>query len=74
MKRGNSDNDDDDGEGESEAASVENTLPDLKTAVVHQWSFKNNGIVFRDEDWSRLKKIGLSLSPCLYACLSDRQM
>ncbi|RDX42682.1 hypothetical protein OH76DRAFT_1410943 [Lentinus brumalis] len=32
-------------------------LPDLKTAVVHQWSFKNNGIVFRDEDWSRLKKI-----------------
>ncbi len=35
-------------------------LPDLKTAVVHQWSFKNNGIVFRDEDWSRLKKIGPS--------------
>lgn len=25
---------------------------------VHQWTFKNNGIVFRDEDWSRLKKIG----------------
>ncbi|KAI0299353.1 hypothetical protein B0F90DRAFT_1810632 [Multifurca ochricompacta] len=32
-------------------------LPDLKTAVVHQWTFKNNGIPFRDEDWSRLKKI-----------------
>ncbi|KAI0822620.1 hypothetical protein BC628DRAFT_1388241 [Trametes gibbosa] len=32
-------------------------LPDLKTAVVHQWTFKNNGMVFRDEDWSRLKKI-----------------
>lgn len=25
---------------------------------VHQWTFKNNGIAFRDEDWSRLKKIG----------------
>ncbi|KAJ3533672.1 hypothetical protein NMY22_g7241 [Coprinellus aureogranulatus] len=36
-------------------------LPDLKTvldaAQVHRWKFKNNGIVFRDEDWSRLKKI-----------------
>ncbi|KAH9901111.1 hypothetical protein C8Q73DRAFT_742765 [Cubamyces lactineus] len=32
-------------------------LPDLKTTAVHQWTFKNNGIVFRDEDWSRLKKI-----------------
>ncbi|RPD65851.1 hypothetical protein L226DRAFT_529987 [Lentinus tigrinus ALCF2SS1-7] len=47
-----------DGDGESEATSEEgNTLPDLKTAVVHQWTFKNNGIEFRDEDWSRLKKI-----------------
>lgn len=26
---------------------------------VHQWSFKNDGIIFRDEDWSRLKKIGM---------------
>ena len=25
---------------------------------VHQWTFKNNGILFREEDWSRLKKIG----------------
>ncbi|KDQ54066.1 hypothetical protein JAAARDRAFT_409896 [Jaapia argillacea MUCL 33604] len=32
-------------------------LPDLKTTLVHQWSFKNNGMVFRDEDWNRLKKI-----------------
>ncbi|KAI0060543.1 hypothetical protein BV25DRAFT_1908367 [Artomyces pyxidatus] len=32
-------------------------LPDLKTAVVHQWSFRNNGMIFRNEDWSRLKKI-----------------
>ncbi|KAH9946348.1 uncharacterized protein BXZ73DRAFT_86493 [Epithele typhae] len=33
------------------------SFPDLKNAAVHQWTFKNNGIVFRDEDWSRLKKI-----------------
>ncbi|KAI0646791.1 hypothetical protein C8Q79DRAFT_956470 [Trametes meyenii] len=40
------------------AAVPEDTgLPDLKTALVHQWTFKNNGIIFRDEDWSRLKKI-----------------
>ncbi|EIN13823.1 hypothetical protein PUNSTDRAFT_117488 [Punctularia strigosozonata HHB-11173 SS5] len=32
-------------------------LPDLKTIAVHRWSFRNNGIVFRDEDWTRLKKI-----------------
>ncbi|EKM56817.1 uncharacterized protein PHACADRAFT_141759 [Phanerochaete carnosa HHB-10118-sp] len=32
-------------------------LRDLKTAVVHQWTFKNNGTTFQDEDWSRLKKI-----------------
>ncbi|KAF9562769.1 hypothetical protein CPC08DRAFT_749290 [Agrocybe pediades] len=32
-------------------------LPDLKTAHVHQWTFRNNGVIFRDEDWNRLKKI-----------------
>ncbi|KNZ80421.1 Sacsin [Termitomyces sp. J132] len=32
-------------------------LPDLKTTLVHRWTFKNNGIIFRDEDWNRLKKI-----------------
>lgn len=32
-------------------------LPDLKTAPVVQWTFRNNGIIFRDEDWSRLRKI-----------------
>ncbi|KDR75405.1 hypothetical protein GALMADRAFT_227055 [Galerina marginata CBS 339.88] len=32
-------------------------LPNLKTALVHQWTFSNNGTVFRDEDWNRLKKI-----------------
>jgi hypothetical protein len=25
---------------------------------VHHWTFKNNGILFGEEDWSRLKKIG----------------
>ncbi|PCH38307.1 hypothetical protein WOLCODRAFT_96891 [Wolfiporia cocos MD-104 SS10] len=30
---------------------------DQKAALVHQWVFKNNGMVFRDEDWNRLKKI-----------------
>ncbi|KAH8983017.1 hypothetical protein EDB92DRAFT_1804081, partial [Lactarius akahatsu] len=37
--------------------SLEEDLPNLKTAVVHQWTFKNNGTKFRDEDWNRLKKI-----------------
>jgi hypothetical protein len=27
-------------------------------AQVHQWTFKNNGMLFREEDWNRLKKIG----------------
>ncbi|KAG6857275.1 hypothetical protein H0H87_007108 [Tephrocybe sp. NHM501043] len=43
-------------EEQSESASSK-MLPDLKTTVVHRWSFKNNGIIFRDEDWNRLKKI-----------------
>ncbi|KAI0670652.1 hypothetical protein C8Q78DRAFT_1037269 [Trametes maxima] len=42
---------------DSSAAPEDSGLPDLKTALVHQWTFKNNGIIFRDEDWSRLKKI-----------------
>ncbi|KAK7035286.1 hypothetical protein VNI00_012053 [Paramarasmius palmivorus] len=32
-------------------------LPNLKTAPVTQWIFKNNGDIFREEDWNRLKKI-----------------
>ncbi|TRM69687.1 hypothetical protein BD626DRAFT_474972 [Schizophyllum amplum] len=32
-------------------------LPDLKKTLVHQWTFKNNGMLFRNEDWDRLKKI-----------------
>jgi len=43
---------------ESQAQERRQLLPpDLKTALVHQCVFKNNGIAFRDEDWSRLKKI-----------------
>jgi hypothetical protein len=38
--------------------SEQEDLPDLKIAQVHRWTFKNNGIPFRDEDWDRLKKIG----------------
>ncbi|PFH51991.1 hypothetical protein AMATHDRAFT_57645 [Amanita thiersii Skay4041] len=32
-------------------------LPDLKTTNVQQWTFKNNGGLFQDVDWNRLKKI-----------------
>ncbi|KAI0701855.1 hypothetical protein BC835DRAFT_1435271 [Cytidiella melzeri] len=32
-------------------------LPDLKQVIVHQWTFRNDGMIFRDEDWNRLKKI-----------------
>ncbi|KAG6908391.1 hypothetical protein DXG01_004820 [Tephrocybe rancida] len=46
----------DSSEKQSEGGSSK-TLPDLKTTSVHRWSFRNNGIVFRDEDWNRLKKI-----------------
>ena len=28
-------------------------------AQVHRWTFKNNGMLFRDQDWTRLKKIGI---------------
>lgn len=31
---------------------------------MHQWTFKNDGMHFRDQDWNRLKKIGM------YHCLS----
>ena len=30
----------------------------IDLAQVHRWTFKNNGMLFRDEDWNRLKKIG----------------
>ncbi|KAI0279555.1 hypothetical protein BGY98DRAFT_1096042 [Russula aff. rugulosa BPL654] len=42
---------------ETEDEPERGDLPDLKTAVVHQWTFKNNGILFRDQDWNRLKHI-----------------
>ncbi|KAJ7727670.1 hypothetical protein DFH07DRAFT_930749 [Mycena maculata] len=53
------------GDGDSEGAPSEasdapantQTLPDLKTALCHQWTFKNDGMAFRKEDWDRLKKI-----------------
>ncbi|KAF9007980.1 hypothetical protein BDQ17DRAFT_1388899 [Cyathus striatus] len=36
---------------------IDEEMPNLRIKDVHQWSFRNNGIHFRDEDWSRLKKI-----------------
>ncbi|KAG6379359.1 hypothetical protein JVT61DRAFT_11822 [Boletus reticuloceps] len=33
------------------------TLPDLSSTPVTQWSFKNNGEVFSEQDWMRLPKI-----------------
>jgi hypothetical protein len=31
---------------------------DVSFLKVAQWMFRNNGIAFRDEDWTRLRKIG----------------
>lgn len=38
-------------------------IPEFRNVIfeqVYQWVFKNNGDVFRDEDWDRLKKIGMN--------------
>jgi hypothetical protein len=40
------------------AADEDIPLPSLKDIVIGQWTFKNNGTIFREEDWNRLKKIG----------------
>ncbi|KZT11459.1 uncharacterized protein LAESUDRAFT_720694 [Laetiporus sulphureus 93-53] len=45
------------GQTDSEPVVDQRAALDLKAALVHQWTFKNNGMVFRDEDWNRLKKI-----------------
>ncbi|KAF7362040.1 hypothetical protein MVEN_00549400 [Mycena venus] len=42
---------------DSDQSAVAQKLPDLKTALCHQWTFKNDGMAFRKEDWDRLKKI-----------------
>jgi hypothetical protein len=34
------------------------TDPTHQRPQVARWTLKNDGIVFRDEDWARLKKIG----------------
>lgn len=31
-------------------------------AQVHRWTLKNNGMIFREEDWTRLKRIGTERS------------
>lgn len=42
------------------AAELPNLPPvpsiDVKK-LIHRWTFRNNGLIFRDEDWARLKKI-----------------
>ncbi|KAJ6497900.1 hypothetical protein C8R45DRAFT_984590 [Mycena sanguinolenta] len=43
--------------GSSEESTSKQALPDLKIALCHQWTFKNDGMAFRKEDWDRLKKI-----------------
>ncbi|KAJ7129825.1 hypothetical protein C8R43DRAFT_1026002 [Mycena crocata] len=43
--------------GNANEPATERSLPDLKTALCHQWTFKNDGMAFRKEDWDRLKKI-----------------
>ncbi|KAJ6593724.1 hypothetical protein B0H19DRAFT_1091788 [Mycena capillaripes] len=50
-------NKDGESSGTSHESSAIQTLPDLKTALCHQWTFKNDGMAFRTEDWARLKKI-----------------
>lgn len=30
----------------------------IALAQVHKWTFKNNGNIFEEEDWTRLRKIG----------------
>ncbi|KAK7057384.1 hypothetical protein R3P38DRAFT_2840641 [Favolaschia claudopus] len=41
----------------SSALANVSALPDLKTCLCYQWTFKNDGMAFRKEDWDRLKKI-----------------
>ena len=38
----------------------DNEVPDLRNVLSHSWIFKNDGMIFREEDWNRLKKIGSS--------------
>jgi hypothetical protein len=50
---------------ELKTVQVRYSLPALNSplsthdAQLHQWTFKNNGMLFTDEDWNRLKKIGV---------------
>ncbi|KAJ7188459.1 hypothetical protein C8R46DRAFT_1171527 [Mycena filopes] len=43
--------------GDGDAPSTAEALPDLKTALTTQWTFKNDGNAFAASDWDRLKKI-----------------
>jgi hypothetical protein len=47
----------------STGGAEEGEIPDLNTALMDKWIFKNDGMLFREEDWNRLKKIGESFHP-----------
>jgi hypothetical protein len=56
--------------GNSEDMELSRALPRLKDIVLTEWTVKNNGDIFREEDWNRLKKIGGSSpsGPLLSLC------
>ncbi|KAF8604785.1 hypothetical protein BDV93DRAFT_440059, partial [Ceratobasidium sp. AG-I] len=45
------------GEASTSNPTTEHTTTSTLTEVVDQWTFRNNGTPFRNEDWNRLKKI-----------------
>lgn len=46
------------GDENASVSTLDQQALDRKASLVHQWTFKNDGMHFRDEDWNRLKKIG----------------
>lgn len=58
--------------GEHDLPVQEHDLPNLKTREVTNIVVRNNGQTFRDEDWSRLKKIAEVRGPTIHAHLLMR--
>jgi hypothetical protein len=46
---------------ENTGERTNHAFPQLKDIVLTKWTIKNNGEIFREIDWNRLKKIGASL-------------
>ncbi|TFK17229.1 hypothetical protein FA15DRAFT_711025 [Coprinopsis marcescibilis] len=42
---------------EEKSTDLDADLKDLKKIIISRWKFQNNGEVFREEGWARLKKI-----------------